>query len=623
MPYMPKPIDRNQIKMDNLDSMVSWNSMARVIDCFVDHIDMTEMGFTKSEPCFEGRPCYDPQSLLKLFFYGYRNGIRSSRKLAKACENNIEVIWMLGGLTPDFRTIADFRKDNISNLKKVFKEFTRRVTVDMKTGFVSIDGSKFKAANSKDNNFTILKLDDRIKWLDDHTQEYLRLIEQADDEEDSEGTLTKGELEEKLKKAQERLEKYRGYREIMERDNLTQLSLTDAEAMLMKNKNGMDVSFNVQTAVESENHLIMDYGVTNQVTDHGMMAPTTEELKQEMGDKILDAVADKGYDKEEDMVACLEKGVIPHVILSDGKDTYDLEMPFEEADDLHPESTNSNELKKCLHAGIIPEAYKDVLEDIEVVEVRRMIQDENAPKAVSPYGTEAEMQARAAEGYFVRDPERDLVYCPAGNTLRKKCIKPNGATRYANKMACSHCPYRNKCVSDKGITRWKEMDFGKDSLERKAKWWEEDPPKQPVPQENPTEDKADSSAASDMKDDSNTGNLQKPLKPEEVAGPKATSKEKDDSNKKDPPNPTKPKRKFEKVKLVRVKLRPDRKKMDQRKCLSEHPFGTIKRAMGATYFLLKGKLKTTGEFALLSMGYNLARVENMLSFDALMRKVRG
>lgn len=596
MPYVPKPIDRYQVKVNSLDEMVPWNSMARVIDCFVDHLNLNEMGFTKTEPSEEGRPCYDPQSMVKLYFYGYRNGIRSSRKLSKACDINIEVMWMMGGLRPDFRTIADFRKENVSSLKKVFKEFTRRVTVDLATGYVSIDGSKFRAVNSKDNNFTILKLDDRIKWLEDHTQEYLRLIDQADEEEETEGTLTKEELEEKLKKVKERLEKYQEYRKIMERDNLTQLSLTDAEAMLMKNKNGMDVSFNVQTAVESENHLIMDFEVTNQVTDHGMMAPTTEGLKQDMGDKILDAVADKGYDKEEDMIACLENGVIPHVILPDGKDAYNLEMSFEEADDLHPESTNRNELKKCLHAGVIPEAYKDVLKDIEVVEVRRMIQDENSPKPISPYGTEEEMNERAANGYFVRDPERDLVYCPAGNTLRKKCIKPSGATRYANKLACSNCPYRHKCVSGKGITRWKEVDFGKDSLEKKAKWWEDETQKQ-------SEQQADD--------------------PKSLAKTQTTSDKKDDSNKKDPPNPPKKKRQYERIKLVRVKLKPDRKKMDQRKCLSEHPFGTIKRAMGATYFLLKGKVKTTGEFALLSMGYNLARVENLLGFSVLMQRVRG
>lgn len=163
MPYVVKPINRNQVTMSTLNFMVEWDSIARVIDCFVDHIDLKEPGFEKTEPNPEGRPCYDPQSMLKLYLYGYRKNIRSSRKLAEACVTNIEVMWMLGGLRPDFRTISDFRKDNAENLKGVFKEFIKRVTVDVKTGYVSIDGSKFKAWNGKDSNFTIMKLDDRIR----------------------------------------------------------------------------------------------------------------------------------------------------------------------------------------------------------------------------------------------------------------------------------------------------------------------------------------------------------------------------------------------------------------------------------------------------------------------------
>ena len=161
MPYIAKPIDRDQVTISTMDSMVEWNSTARVIDHFVESLDLGKLDFEKTGPNYEVRPSYDPKSLLKLYLYGYRNDVRSSRKLAKACEVNIEVMWMMGGLKPDFRTISDFRKDNIKSLKGVFREFTERVTVDLETGFVSIDGSKFKAWNSKDRNFTIMKLDDR------------------------------------------------------------------------------------------------------------------------------------------------------------------------------------------------------------------------------------------------------------------------------------------------------------------------------------------------------------------------------------------------------------------------------------------------------------------------------
>ena len=550
--------------------MVEWNSIARVIDCFVDHLDLKKMGFEKAEPSSEGRPCYDPQSMLKLYLYGYRKNIRSSRKLAAACKTNIEVMWMLGGLQPDFRTISDFRKENIGNLKSVFKEFLDRVTVDIKTGYVSVDGSKFKAWNGKDRNFTIMKLDDRIQWLEDHTQEYLRLMEEADEEEElREGMLTREELEAKLQEAQERLERYRSYRALMEKENLTQISLTDADARLMKSRNGMEVSFNIQTAVDSETHLMMDYLETNQATDHGMIAPTLSEIKKEAGDRILEAVADKGYKKEEDIVACLEAGIIPNVILPDGQDTYELEMEYEEAEETDAASTKAEELKKCLHAGVIPKVYEGILEVMEVTEVRKKIDDEPNERIKSPYGTKEEMQARAAEGYFVRDPERDLVYCPGRAILRRKCIKKDGSTRYANKQACSRCPYRSRCVSGKGITRWKEIDFNKDSLERKARWWK-------------TEDAEEEE-------------WKKPKKP---GGSH-----------------------YEKRKVVRFRFRPNREKMIQRKSISEHPFGTIKRSIGAFYFLLRGMRKIGGEFALIANGYNLSRAENMFSFEELMALV--
>lgn len=566
MPYKIKPIDRDQVMICAFDSLVGKKSIARIIDAFVDNIDLAKFKFKKSKSAKTGRSSYDPASMLKLYIYGYRKNIRSSRKLAEACEVNIDIMWMLGGLKPDFRTIADFRKENIDCLKGVFKEFTKRVTVDLKTGFVSIDGSKFKAWNSKDANFTITKLDDRIKWLEDKSEEYLRQLDTADKSEESDGSLTKEELEAKLTEAKERLERYEGYRKYMEENNLSQMSLTDPEAKLMKNKNGMDVSYNIQTAVDSETHLILDYCETNQVTDHGLMAPTVETLQKE-SDTVIEVVADKGYNQDEDMIACLEKGIIPNVVLPDGKDDYELEIEYHEADNADPSSILPEELKKCLHAGIVPEVYEKVIKEIEVVEVRRKVKGNGSEKIESPYASEEDMRARAKNGYYVRDPERDLVICPNEEILRKKSIKKNGTTRYANKHACSKCPYKNKCVSDKGITKWKEIDFNKDTLEKKAKWWNDSP---------------------------------------DNDGPKKKRERKC---------------KLEKTRVVKFKLRPDREKMDKRKCISEHPFGTIKRAMGASYFLLKGKRKIGGETALFSLGYNLSRAENMYKFKDLMRKV--
>lgn len=561
MPYV-KTFDRDQFMMCSWDSLVDPESIARLIDAFVASLDLSK--YEIKEASSEGRPAYDPKGLLKLYIYGSRKGIRSSRKLAESCKTNLEVKWLIGGVEPDFRTISDFRKNNIDCIKSIFHEFNRRISGAVEWGFASIDGSKFTANNSKDNNFTKSKLDDRIKWLNGHTDEYLRLLREADEEEDLDDqsdSLSKEELENKLKEAEERLARYKQYQQMMEESGASQLSLTDADAKLMKNKNGFAVAFNPQTAVDSNTHLIRDFNMTNQVTDHGMIESTMAHIKEESPDSIVEAVADKGYENTDDMLACLENGIIPNVITDDGKDGYEIETEYEE-NDTDASSTKPEDLKKCLHAGVIPDAYKGVIEGMEVKEVRRKVKEDNdqAPKSIN--GTSEEMLAKAKEGYFVRDPEANLVYCPTGEILRQKCVKKNGNIRYANKNACRHCPNRNKCY--KGKNEWKEIDFTKDQLVKPCRDW---------------------------------------LKAE---------------NKEAEPEKKKTRGRFHKVKIVRFFLRPDRTKMNQRLCLSEHPFGTIKRSMGAGYFLLRGLRKVTGEFALSCLGYNFERAKNLLGFDKMM-----
>ena len=563
MPYV-SGFDRNQMMMYSWDAFVDPESIARLIDAFVDSLDLTKYGI--KEAAKEGRPSYDPKSMYKLYIYGSRKGIRSSRKLSESCKINLEVKWMPGGVEPDFRTISDFRKDNIDSLKEIFHEFNRRISGAVEWGFTSIDGSKFLANNAKDNNFTKNKLDDRIKWLNAHTDEYLRILKDMDEQEELEETpenLTREVVEVKLKEAQERLARYEAYQKLMEETGASQLSLTDADARLMKNKNGFAVAYNPQTAVDSETHLIRDFKMTNQVTDHGMLGPAMEGIREEMPDGILEVVADKGYEKEEDMIKCLENGIIPHVVTDDGKDGYELEIPYEEAE-ADAASTSPEELKKSLHAGKLPEAYREVITDMKVEEVRRKVKEEaeGAEKPESIYGNPEEMKKRAEEGYFVRDPERNLVYCPAGEILRQKCIKKNGNIRYANKNACRHCKNRNKCYKGRG--GWKEIDFTKDKLEKPCREW--------------------------LKAEGKKAGIEKPA----ARG------------------------RFKKVKVVKFFLKPSIAKMGQRLCLSEHPFGTIKRAMGAAYFLLKGLRKVTGEFALFCLGYNIERAKNLLGFEKMM-----
>ncbi len=557
------------------DSFVDPESIARLIDAFVDSLDMEQ--YAVKQAAVEGRPSYDPAGLYKLYIYGNQKGLRSSRRLAESCRLNIEVKWLMGGVEPNFRTISDFRKQNIDNMKKIFHEFNERLSGAVEWGFTSIDGSKFLACNSKNNNFTKNKLDDRIQWLGAHIEEYLRILDEEDAKEmvgDEPDCVTIEVIQAKMEEARARLAKYEEYQKLMEENGLTQLSLTDADARLMKGQNGHVVAYNPQTAVDSETHLIRDFSMTNQVTDHGLILPTMKDIRSESTGEILEVVADKGYEKTEDIIACLENGIIPHVIMQDGKDGYMLELNYEEAE-ADPTSTDPEEIKKCLHAGQIPDAYQDVVTEISVKEVRRKEEDPSdaEKKIVSVYGTKEEMLERAREGYFVRDPEANLVYCPAGNILRQKSIKNNGNIRYSNKHACKHCPHRNMCY--RGANQWKEVDFSKDCLEKKCKTWV-------------VEDEAPNPTDAEMRSEQPT-----------ESQPKKTIK-------------------YVKKKIVTLFFKPNREKTAHRMCLSEHPFGTIKRSMGASYFLLRGMRKVAGEFALFCLGYNIRRAQNLLGFDKLM-----
>ena len=165
---------------------LGYTCIARIIDRFVNHLDLKKYGI--KEPASEGRPAYNPKSLYKLYIYGSRKGIRSSRKLAESCKVNLEVKWLIDGVEPDFRTISDFRKNNIDSMRDIFYDFNRCIAGEVEWGFVSVDGSKFHANNSKNNNFTKNKLDDRIKWLNGHTDEYLRILNEMDEQEDADDT---------------------------------------------------------------------------------------------------------------------------------------------------------------------------------------------------------------------------------------------------------------------------------------------------------------------------------------------------------------------------------------------------------------------------------------------------
>ena len=567
---MPFVAGQNKYQMvySSIDALVAPDSEARIIDAAVDKMNLREMGFTKAAPTREGRPSFPANTLLKLYIYGYLFRIRSSRDLAKACKVNIEVIWLIDCRRPDFRTICRFRKENCENLKKVFDAFTATVSARVGRGAISVDGTKILASNSKDNNFTYAKLDDRITHNECTLEEYVQQLDMYDAIDERNGRLSKEELEKKKAALEKRIEAQKGYRSQMEQSGQSQMSLTDEDSRLMKTGNGFSVAYNPQTAVDSVSHLILDFQHTNCPTDHGQLFPTVK-AESERRDEIVHVIADKGYQKEEDMETCLENGIVPNVILPDKKDYYLLEFPYQPAEISEDKlsSTRPEDLRECLRAGLIPDAYKNFLTDAEVAEKTRPVDSAPSGDVCSPYGSEEEMRARAGEGFFVRDPERNAVYCPAGKTLRPKATKSPVMIRFANKTACNHCSHRNRCIA--GKNKWKEIDFNKDTLEKPCRLW--------------------------LGQAAGTGTAQ-------TAGRRRRSREK--------------------YWAVTVKFYPDKELMSKRFSTSEHPNGTIKRALGCGYYLLRGMKKTAGETALFCLCYNIRRARNLLGFDGLMRALK-
>lgn len=550
-----------------LDEYVGQDSPVRYIDAFVDSLDLAELGFTHmSEEKFEkgGRPPYDPSDLVKLLIYGYFNSVRSSRKLERECKLNIEVMWLLCKVTPDHHTIADFRKDNLAPIKKMFKALNKQLDSFglFSHSYISIDGSKFKAVNSKDNNFTLNKLDDRINRLEVHEKQYLEDLAQNDFDDDRK--LSKEETEHKLEVCQGRKARYEGYRKQLEESGESQLSLTDKDAKLMKFNDGFDVGYNVQTGVEAGSHLIATYNVTTNPTDHGEITETLTEAKEELNHTVMESVADKGYQDPEDMGKALASGIVPNVIQRDGKDVADVELEYVEKE-ISEETLNSKkpeDIEACLKAGKVPTVYAGILDTPEVVE--RKSYECVAPSSLKSM-TDEQMRLLALQGCFVRDAEKNLVYCPQGQMLRQKSIKKNGHIRYCNKLACKKCSH--KCTT----AAFKEADFSKDTLIKQAK---------------------------NYKVESNGESGNDSLPPNLKMEKKVTIK-----------------------KVVTFKLHLDMGKMDQRKCLSEHPFGTIKRTLGSYYFLLKSKVKVEAEMALICMAYNMRRAISMLSVPKLVAKM--
>ena len=343
----------------SVEEYICEDSYVRVIDAFVEKLDLESMGIQRHRPAKEGRPGYDPRDMLKLYMYGYFNKIRSSRKLQTECRRNIELMWLLGKLVPDFRCIADFRKENAKAIKLVFREFVKlcdKLGLLGKTDIV-IDGSKFKAVNSKERNYTKGKLSDRILWIDEKIASYLAELDENDVEEKPIGEKSKEEIEAAIADLESRKALYESYLKEMKEENKTQKSITDPEAKLMKNNGKMEVCFNVQTAVDSKNHIVVDFDVTDSCNDMGQLEPMAKSAKEVLGIDTIELTADKGYRNYSDILSCLLNGDIPNVHTFKGENEYTFIIRYEERE-ISAEmlaSKKREDIEACLSAGRIPD----------------------------------------------------------------------------------------------------------------------------------------------------------------------------------------------------------------------------------------------------------------------------
>ena len=377
---------------DTLDEYVDEANPVRFIDAFVDSLDLEKLGFKHSIPCETGRPSYDPSDLLKLYVYGYLNQVRSSRKLERECYRNVEVMWLMKKLAPDHKTIADFRKDNVGCIKPVFKEFVYLCkSLDLYGAqLVAIDGTKFKAVNSKSNNLNEKTVALRLKRTEEKVAEYLRLMDENDKTDSGKDESLKVDaLKEKISKLEEKKQLYEQVQNQMKETGQREVSLTDPDSRLMRvDSQRLDVCYNIQTSVDAKQHLIVDYDVTNNSTDHHQLASDAKAAKQTLCVDTLEVLSDKGFYVLNDLKDCEDNGICVFMPIPVFNPTKNVGVP-------EPE-----------------------------------------------FGTER----------FVYDSIKDIYVCPRGKELSFwKCIvkgKPELGRRYRT-ASCVSCAFRNRCTRNK------------------------------------------------------------------------------------------------------------------------------------------------------------------------------
>jgi len=390
-------VDRDQVTLfpERLEDWIGEDHLVRVVDLFVDQLDLAELGFERAAHARTGRPGYHPSVLLKLFVYGYLNRIPSSRRLEREAGRNVEVMWLIGRLVPDHKTIADFRRDNGSAIRKTcaqFVELCRRIGT-LKGDCVAIDGSKFKAVNNRDKNFTKGKIASRLAHLEADVERYITEMVRIDRQEDGAARAEKvAHLAQRYGRLKQEIEKLKTMDKALAEEPDGQISLTDpdARAMATSARNSGLVGYNAQCAVDTETHIIVTHDVTNKGFDRGQLSPMAMAAKEALGRDELHALADKGYFSGVEIAACDKAGIT-------------VTMP-------RPE-TSGNRIK-----GMYVKAD------------------------------------------FKYDAARDVYVCPIGDELTYRYTREEDGLQVRRYWtnACQHCPVKSRCTTgtERRVTRW-------------------------------------------------------------------------------------------------------------------------------------------------------------------------
>ena len=395
----------------SLDEYISADNPVRFIDGFVSGLNLRELKFVRAEAAATGRPGYEPGDLLRLYIYGYLNRVRSSRRLESEANRNVEVMWLLHKLTPDFKTIADFRAHNPQPLTAVCKQFVALCReLELFGGeLVAVDGSKFRASNSRNRVFTAHDLRKRLERLEQKIREYLAELDQNDRAEESAAwspRLSPEEMREKLTKLQQRRDRYQALEKKLEQQEATQVALTDPDARLMHQSSaqggGSVVAYNVQSVVDAKHKLIVAYDVTSDGSDQQQLARMAVQAKQALGVEHLEVVADQGFYDGGEVAACEQAGIAAYIA----------------------KPRTSKNFKRGLFTK----------------------QD------------------------FVYDPPGDRYRCPGAQWLEYRGTQTDGGrkVKYYTTDACASCELRPRCTEAKGPRRIKRLVNDEEALERMA-----------------------------------------------------------------------------------------------------------------------------------------------------------